>query len=120
MSSDEYPTVTCVECGSTVQATYSDPTKITMVERSLCFMCLFWIELVEERGDPRHLVSNGHHYTIHDENMRGMRGFGGRKWAVYFHDGRREITTNLWHQGEVPERFRERLPDNATLMGVPR
>lgn len=116
---EEYPVITCQICGVTQQATYSEPTKSNMVERQLCFHCLFWTELLEaDRTDM--FVAEGHHYHIGPEEGGGpggirARGYGGRKHFVQFKDGRRVTTTNLWHQGEVPKRFRDKFPDDATL-----
>lgn len=121
----DFPWVDCRSCGERTQATYSEPTRSNMVLNQLCFDCLFWTELVRERQDPTHFVAEGNHYTIGPEDGVGpggirARGYGGRRYAVYFTSpARRVITTNLWHQGEVPERFRDRLPDNAVLVTVP-
>jgi hypothetical protein len=47
-----------------------------------------------------------------------MRGYGGAKWRVQFLDGREVETSNLWHQGTVPEQYRRYLPDNAVLISL--
>lgn len=116
---EKYPMVTCKECGETDQATYSEPTRSNMVEQSLCFMCLFWTEKVDRKNDGVSFVYKGEHYIVGPEDAKGMKGYGGRQWAIYHKDGR-TITTNLWHQGEVSGRFRDRLPDNCTIIQVPR
>lgn len=41
---------------------------------------------------------------------------GGRKFHIQMHDGQVIETTELWHQGTIPEHFRERLPDNANFL----
>lgn len=116
----DYPWVLCKECGERQQATYSEPTKSKMVEYELCFHCLFWTEFVWAKDDPKNVRWRHHHYTIGEEDAKGERGNYGRKYAVYF-QGRRVITTNLWHQGEIPERFWDRLPDNCVqLAEVPK
>ena len=52
-----------------------------------------------------------------DEDSDGpFRGFGGAEHFFKFFDGRIVRTTNLWHQGDIPARFRLLLPDNATLI----
>lgn len=115
MSSDEkYPWVTCVECGVQDQAAYTSPTKEKMVERSLCFMCLFWTEKVES-SKSNTFVYKGHHYTIGDEDTKGTRGNYGRRYMVAFFDGRHVLTRNLWHQGAIPDHFRDRLPNTAVM-----
>jgi len=44
-----------------------------------------------------------------------FRGFGGKEFKITFKDGREMTCNNLWHRGEIPERFLERLPDNAVF-----
>lgn len=47
-------------------------------------------------------------------------GFGGLRWLVVFGDGRRVVTNNLSHLGEVPPWFWEWFPVNAMLsLAVP-
>lgn len=58
----------------------------------------------------------GKHYAIWPETDTGARGFGGRQFTIQFSDGRVVRTTNLWHQGEIPEQFRAFLPDNARFV----
>jgi len=46
-----------------------------------------------------------------------MKGYGGRKFIIEFFDERPTITThNLWHQGEIPPHFRDRLQDEANFI----
>src|SRR5205823_2378018 len=49
-----------------------------------------------------------------------FRGFGGTRFVIEMFDGTRFVTTNLWTQGEIPDRFRHLLPDNARFGGKPR
>lgn len=116
-----YPTVKCVECGEDDEAGYVEPIKSNMVKRSLCFTCLFWTEYVERYGQPDQAVVDFKHYVIGDEQQEGnrrWRGFGGSPFIIRFFDGRVVRSTNLWHQGEIPERFRERMPNNAEFQSV--
>lgn len=79
-----------------------------------CFTCNFWAEKIEAVNDPRSVRIDGGHYWIGDEDPTNrFRGFGGRRFNIKFHDGREVQTTNLWHQGQIPEHFRDILPDNA-------
>lgn len=84
---------------------------------SLCFGCHHWTRLLALADDPKTVRVNGRHYRISEENTDfcGFRGFGGAKFIVAFNDGRRVRTSNLWHQGEIPWWFRDRMPDNATF-----
>lgn len=113
---DGHPIVQCVECGEAQEACYGNGIGDNMVKRSLCFACLFWIEYIECQHEPDQVIIAGKHYVIGEENQQGnrrWRGYGGSPWMVRFHDGRSIRSTNLWFQGEIPERFRERMPDNA-------
>ncbi|NIN67223.1 MAG: hypothetical protein GTO63_21490 [Anaerolineae bacterium] len=110
-----FPIHKCKWCGTNV-----DPNKwcaeraIALVERTACFTCTFWLEKVEVKDDKRSVRVNGTHYFIGPENAGEVgRGFGGSKFRIAFHDGRRVESTNLWCQGNIPELWREQLPDNA-------
>lgn len=144
MSEDaERPTVVCQECGTTEALRWYEGVNKRLQSEGLCFDCSFWCEKVrwaetglatdraEDRLPPRFGSSTGYdaagrtvvrvnanHYVIQPE--RGdtplhCLGFSGQRFVIEFHDGRRVESTNLWHQGEIPERFRDRLPDNASF-----
>ena len=71
-----------------------------------------WVDRIQA-NDPSAFISNGIAYTIGDEDA-DSRGFGGSRFHIIFNDGREVDSTNLWCGGHIPERFRDRLPDNAT------
>jgi hypothetical protein len=77
----------------------------------------FWAEKRDPdiRDSLRTVRVNGTHFRIgpEDKDARGMRGFGGAKFIIMFHDGRRVVSTNLWCQGTIPKPLRGELPDNA-------
>ncbi len=83
-----------------------------------CFDCSFWLRKIEisDEDEARRVIVDGHHYRLGIDNSAPFRGFGGRKFTVVFHDGRVVNTCCLWHQGEVPERFRSWLQDNAVFV----
>lgn len=87
-------------------------------ERQLCSSCDFWLEWVEEKDDPLVARIDGRHYAIDpDESVpNNCKGFGGRRHTIRWNDGRERVTTNLWTQGEIPERFKEQLLDNAVFV----
>ena len=81
----------------------------------------FFQRIVDRKaaGDLKLVVADGHAYSIgsaHDN----PKGFGGTLWRIQFHDGRIVRTDSLWHLGDVPDDWREQLPDNATLKEVSR
>lgn len=115
----EYPIVKCVECKQESEAYYCDGTKQRMVDLSLCFDCLFWTEKLAFKDEPKVARIDGNHYSIapdEPKEYRGFLGFGGTRFEIKFFDGRQVVTHNLWHQGSIPQRFRERLPDNAEFV----
>jgi len=107
---------TCKECGITDFPTdYSERTKIKLLGHSLCFDCNFWREKVEDRHS--FTIIEGNCYCILPNTNSRMRGFGGRKFIIEFFDERPTIIThNLWHQGEIPPHFRDRLQDEANFI----
>lgn len=109
-------TIICRECGMEDGRQFAQPYMEKMEEHQLCFSDLHWYELYLDRDNANSVRINGRHYYIGDPNAIGLRGFGGRKYVIKFHDGRIVETTNLWTQGEIPDRWRERLPDNAEFV----
>jgi hypothetical protein len=91
-----------------------------------CFTCAFW-ELRCERGCP--VVIDHWVYGIGKEpsplsisrHGGGALGMGGRRFDIEFtagpHTGKRCTTHNLWSGGEIPERYRHRLPNTARFVG---
>ncbi|MFM9373232.1 hypothetical protein [Streptomyces sp. Da 82-17] len=109
------------------------PTNLCCTDET-CHYCRFWLEKVAmhldgdqcrdlRRGETYPVARvNGHHYAIrpHDPVTRpGLLGFYGQQFTFHFHDGR-EITSNdVMSQGDIPARFRDRLPDNAVIVPQP-
>ena len=83
-----------------------------------CFTCQFWVEKMDPdcRDSPLTVRISGRHYRIGPERAEGFRGYGGARFVIQFHDGRKAVTTNLWSQGEIPEAFWALLPNNATFV----
>lgn len=85
----------------------------------------FWDEKVtwKEKGDiteehNKVVRIKGEHYVIGNESDSNVfRGYGGREFRIKFtagpHAGQIIETTNLWHQGTIPEAYCSALPDNA-------
>ena len=106
----------CRECGKEEEWTHIQK----LIDLKRCFRCDFWLEKVDRVNDPVSTRVNGKHYfvgkTPKPGTPRSFLGFGGAFWKIKYHDGRVIETNNLWHQGKIPERFRERLPDNAIFL----
>ena len=107
--------ILCLECKKKEKLRWMEEMKQKLIERNLCFNCNFWWERIEKVDHPNSVRINNNHYWIENENAsrNTFRGFGGQKFIIKFDNGRIVVTTNLWSQGEIPERFRDRLPNNA-------
>lgn len=109
------PDYTCRICGSTKNNRSQFYGGEVMEQKKLCFHCDFWDEKLSMKDEPNVVRVQGHHYLIGPEGSP-FPGFCGRTFAIKFFDGRTVKTSNLWHQGEIPERFKEQLPDNAEFV----
>ena len=101
----------CIECGD-----FDAPSNwIGNPVRRRCFSCDFWEQKVQ-KGDR--VVIDGHCYWIGPEKKGPYEfsGFGGRRFHIRFKDGSEVITHNLWSNGDIPEHYRDRLPDNAEFI----
>lgn len=104
----------CSECGVRHTLKWNALVNRELKEARLCHDCYFWVAKI---GIER-AVRVGHQHFMIGENFEGMgfRGYGGRNFRIYFFEGRVVETNNLWSQGDIPERFWDRLPDNARLV----
>lgn len=106
--------VRCHECGKRETLHWNALTNHQLHKARLCFDCMFWIDKINA---DRAVRVNHEHYMLGEEDATGyFRGFGGRSFRIYFFDGRVVESNNLWCQGEIPEHFWDRLPDNARLI----
>ena len=81
----------------------------------------FWSQAL----DPTAIIINGNCFHIGEENEKGFRGFSGSKFiikmtktTVLYDKDEIITTTNLWHQGKIPQRIIETLnvKDNAVFV----
>ena len=113
-------TVTCCECGSQEELTWDQDLNARFLKLKLCFTCNHWQDRITHYG-PASVIIDGEHYMIGSEDDDyPSRGHGGQRFRIKFNDGREVVTTNLWHQGKIPEHYRDRLPDNAVWVPVTR
>lgn len=89
--------------------------KITK-ESSENFYEEFWTEKVhaKKQNSHRYPVANGEMFYVGSDTDY-VKGFCGTKFCIKFFDGTVIYTNNLWHNGTIPDNFREKLPDDATL-----
>ena len=109
----------CTLCMATEEANYIGNKR--MVEKKLCYTCNFWDEWLERRKEKAVVRVGGCHYFISPDSNKPGRGdrFSGQEFKIKFYDGRIVTTHNLWHLGEIPEHFREGMPDNAEFIQGP-
>ena len=115
----------CKVCSGPVSLAYMEPTKTQLRTRQLCFSCNFWTEYLDKQNRPNHvIVASAYDDKAHDHFVIGpetnstiaMKGHGGRKFIIRFKDGREVTTTNLWSQGTIPDRFKDRFKVNAEII----
>lgn len=111
----------CRICDSPIDSRSSNVEHLRNIQ--LCFFCDFWWVKIYWRANGditpegnRVARIRHNHYTIHPASSFGPQGFGGRKFVIKFDSGEEVICRNLWHQGEIPQRFREHLPNNAVFV----
>lgn len=104
----------CIICGREIKkSSYTN----AILCSSECFGINFWNKYVQIKDDPQVVRINGEHFYIQDENSKSIfRGHGGTKFKIRFFDGREITTTNLWCQGDIPEDYKDLLPDNAEFI----
>jgi len=100
----------CPKCGTPVEANNPQPD-------GWCFTCNHWRRIIAERHLRIILErSEGTRSCLTDGGPKSTRdtsclGFGGMEWKlVNVVTGAPLTTNNMWHQGEVPERFWDELP----------
>lgn len=81
------------------------------------FINKYWTDLINKDLDNR-LVINGVHYTHGgiSKSPEKWRGMSGKRFKIKMLDGTIVETNDLWHQGTIPEEFREFLPNNAEFI----
>ncbi len=108
----------CVECKQSHKGNWSKDLAYRLQLKQLCFYCDFWLRKLNTSVSHRQVRVKGGCYYIGDEGGGDWagRGFGGARFHIRFHDGREVVTTNLWHNGEIPSLFLDRLSDNAVFI----
>jgi hypothetical protein len=106
----------CKECGKTENGNWVTAVTEELRKTQLCFTCDFWHNIIKNKGSNSVIVK-GTHYIIgrkpQPKEHKGLLGHGGALFKIRFFNGREVETNNLWCQGTVPDRFKDRLPDNA-------
>lgn len=105
----------CEGCGKHEALEWCDSARERLWITRLCHRCDHWHVKYLDRDNPTRVRVAGTHYRIYPPSD-GFQGFGGSKFIIAFHDGRRQETRNLWCQGTLPDHYRDVLPDNAVFV----
>jgi len=108
----------CVKCGKPEAANYMEHVRVEMIRDKLCFSCHFWTDWLKLKDDPNVFRYKGKHFKTAPESQGGFRGYGGAKFTIVTSMGEEIVTTNLWHQGTIPDHFKAELPDNCVIIGI--
>jgi len=110
----------CSICGRIYSARYIKEVRAQLLAENICHSCHFWNGYVRIKNDPAIARIRGKHYKVVKETgpdyPASCKGYGGSRFIIRWNDGREITTTNLWHQGEIPDHFRAELPDNAIFV----
>jgi hypothetical protein len=68
-----FPQITCKECFCQARACYTKEVNQALLERELCFSCLFWTALVQKKESLESVRISGNHYTIGNGSKRLYR-----------------------------------------------
>lgn len=121
----------CGECGLLIEYGGYIGFEAERAPLPFCWDCQFWVSRVAEvragtrRGVGRQgtpVVVDRLHGQDHvfvgigqSRTPSSHNGYGGSWFTLTFTDGRVVETCDLWNGGQVPERFRDRLPVTATV-----
>jgi len=114
----------CKECGEREQNHFFKSVAAYLTREQLCHSCSHWYEKIRWKANESESYHNiaavveGTHYTIHNKvnNPGSHCGHGGSLFRVRWFDGRVKESNDVWCQGSIPDRFRERLPDTAEFL----
>lgn len=86
----------------------------TSIDEREQFYTNYWMALSDKGKSNiiRPIIENWTHYTIGDENS-SFKGHYGRAFEIVMLNGDIIHTTNLWHQGTIPEQYRHLFENNA-------
>lgn len=109
----------CCVCKGIVETTYYH--KAQLIKKNMCFSCDCWGEKYKaflKDNDTDIAVIDGTFYKIcPNQPDKKTSGFGGREFNIHF-AGKTVTTTNLWCGGDIPDIYRDKIPDNAKFVSA--
>ena len=109
----------CKSCGGYIKLNFVEPVRTKLLKKEICFYCDFWETIEESLSSPQRVIIDGKSYWINPDVDRNtsFAGFGGAEFKIQKFDSEDIIVThNLWHQGTVPDHFKERIKNNAKFI----
>ena len=105
----------CKECGFVENRSWRDGKAKELQDKQICYDCSFWLSVIEDNGL---IIVDGDAYKDggYQSGPSRWKGFGGHKFTIELYSGKTITTDNLSHRGSVPDRFKDRLPDNAKFL----
>ncbi len=86
-------------------------------DKHLCFECERFRALLEKYKSDSYVTINGTVFLIGSvDTPKWDRGFSGRLFKIKLHTGFRFDTRDLNKIGDVPDNFKNRLPDDAEFI----
>ncbi len=106
------PVMVKVKCAQDGCATKVEVLKEQANIKHWCKDCRVWLKRAS-LAKYRSIRYKGRHYTEGGSVLHGIRGSGGEVFRIKFKDGHELETSDLWPNGDVPKRFKSKLPDNV-------
>lgn len=98
------------------------PIRSIMERDGVCYSCAFWIRLYEKnKNNPNWLIIDGESWIANpfvpntNNKTRRFMGMGGRMMEAISNDGRKIISNDWWHQGKIPEEFKDLNPELESI-----
>lgn len=112
----------CKSCGAVgYELNWIPHVREKLEARGMCHTCDIWEEIIDEL--TRFVVIDGTVWAPKKDNPEWRAisggwglGCGGRMHLIERFDGELIKCNNLWCRGNVPEMFRDRIPDNAKFL----
>lgn len=108
----------CRECGAEVDTHFVPETRERLIALNVCFNCNYWLERVDSKSGKQIVVGGVVYQRGAEKDAGPFRGFSGKPWRVKLHSGEEFRSTNMWFNGQIPDRFKSRIPDNAIFLST--
>lgn len=99
----------CEICGKEIKESSSYEAILCGADE--CFHTWFWKNALD---DEAIIIDQNCYHAAPEHDNSGFRGFGGRRFKIRMLSGKIIETTNLWHQGRIPDEFYR--SDNAEFV----